>query len=73
MAKLLTRCCSSDRALGSGPTGTSDAPESNEFIVEGVSRTLDHFNMWKAAEPVVGDWIARNLGPQGMRDAKDGF
>src|SRR5690606_24351693 len=42
-------------------------------VVEGVSRTLDpHFNMWKAAEPVVGDWIARNLGPQGMLlDAKD--
>ncbi|MBV2145043.1 2-polyprenylphenol 6-hydroxylase [Falsochrobactrum sp. TDYN1] len=42
-------------------------------VVEGVSRTLDaHFNMWKAAEPVVGDWIAKNLGPQGMLlDAKD--
>lgn len=42
-------------------------------VVEGVSRTLDpHFNMWKAAEPVVGDWIAKNLGPQGMlADAKD--
>lgn len=42
-------------------------------VVEGVSRTLDpHFNMWKAAEPVVGDWIRKNLGPQGMLlDAKD--
>jgi ubiquinone biosynthesis protein len=42
-------------------------------VVEGVSRTLDpHFNMWKAAEPVVGAWIRKNLGPQGMLlDAKD--
>ncbi|URR42654.1 2-polyprenylphenol 6-hydroxylase [Brucella abortus] len=42
-------------------------------VVEGVSRTLDpHFNMWKAAEPVVGDWIRKNLGPQGMvLDAKE--
>lgn len=42
-------------------------------VVEGVSRTLDpHFNMWKAAEPVVGNWIRKNLGPQGMLiDAKD--
>ncbi|MFW8695627.1 ubiquinone biosynthesis protein UbiB, partial [Mesorhizobium japonicum] len=32
-------------------------------VVEGVARTLDPaFNMWKTAEPVVGDWIAGNLG-----------
>ncbi len=44
-------------------------------VVEGVARTLDpSFNMWKSAEPVVGSWIARNLGPAGMlEDAKDGF
>lgn len=44
-------------------------------VVEGVARTLDPaFNMWKAAEPVVGNWIARNLGPAGMlEDAKEGF
>ncbi|WP_309086359.1 2-polyprenylphenol 6-hydroxylase [Chelativorans sp.] len=35
-------------------------------VVEGVSRTLDpHFNMWRAAEPVVSQWIERNLGPRG--------
>lgn len=44
-------------------------------VVEGVSRSLDpHFNMWKAAEPVVGDWIAHNLGPAGMaKDMKEGL
>ncbi|MEP9370506.1 2-polyprenylphenol 6-hydroxylase [Mesorhizobium sp. KR1-2] len=43
-------------------------------VVEGVARTLDpHFNMWKTSEPVVGSWIADNLGPRGMlSDARDG-
>ncbi|NGN44075.1 2-polyprenylphenol 6-hydroxylase [Mesorhizobium sp. CGMCC 1.15528] len=43
-------------------------------VVEGVARTLDPaFNMWKTAEPVVGNWIASNLGPRGMlTDARDG-
>jgi ubiquinone biosynthesis protein len=42
-------------------------------VVEGVARTLDpHFNMWKTSEPVVGDWIAKNLGPIAMlTDARD--
>lgn len=36
-------------------------------VVEGVARTLNpHFNMWKAAEPVVKDWISKNMGPVGM-------
>ncbi|MFK5980053.1 MAG: 2-polyprenylphenol 6-hydroxylase [Rhizobiaceae bacterium] len=44
-------------------------------VVEGVARTLDPaFNMWKTAEPVVGDWIAKNLGPVGvLSDARDGL
>jgi ubiquinone biosynthesis protein len=44
-------------------------------VVEGVARTLDPaFNMWKTAEPVVGHWIAGNLGPRGMiEDAGDGL
>ena len=44
-------------------------------VVEGVARTLDpEFNMWKTAEPVVGAWIADNLGPRGMiQDAGEGL
>jgi len=44
-------------------------------VVEGVSRTLDpQFNMWKSAEPVVGSWIAKNLGPVGLlEDAREGL
>ncbi|CAN1571276.1 AarF Predicted unusual protein kinase [Rhabdaerophilaceae bacterium] len=35
-------------------------------VVEGVSRSLNpHFNMWKTSEPVLRDWIERNLGPVG--------
>ena len=35
-------------------------------VVEGVARKLDpHLNMWATAEPVVGEWIAENLGPKG--------
>ena len=43
-------------------------------VVEGVARTLNpSFNMWKTAEPVVGDWIRDNLGPRGlMTDAREG-
>jgi ubiquinone biosynthesis protein len=44
-------------------------------VVEGVARTLDPtFNMWKTAEPVVGDWIRGNLGPRGfLDDAREGL
>ncbi|MEO3386629.1 2-polyprenylphenol 6-hydroxylase [Mesorhizobium sp. CAU 1741] len=44
-------------------------------VVEGVARTLDPaFNMWRTAEPVVGDWIRANLGPRGMLDdAREGL
>ena len=44
-------------------------------VVEGVARTLNpSFNMWKSAEPVVGSWIAKNLGPVGiLEDAKEGL
>ena len=35
-------------------------------VVEGVARGLDpKLNMWATAEPVVRDWIERNLGPLG--------
>ena len=44
-------------------------------VVEGVSRMLNpRFNMWKASEPVVGDWIRSNLGPKRVvSDLKDGL
>jgi ubiquinone biosynthesis protein len=35
-------------------------------VVEGVARSLDpQLDMWKTAEPVVREWITRNLGPLG--------
>jgi len=38
--------------------------QKNMVVVEGVARSLDpHFNMWKAAEPVVSEWIVqKNAG-----------
>ena len=41
-------------------------------MVEGVARDLDpDVNMWKAARPVVEEWMRRNLGPEGIaRDLK---
>ena len=40
-------------------------------VVEGVARKLDpQLNMWSTSEPVVGAWIAENLGPRGrLEDA----
>ncbi len=35
-------------------------------VVEGVARNLDPaFDMWKVSEPVIREWIERNLGPIG--------
>jgi ubiquinone biosynthesis protein len=43
-------------------------------VVEGVGRSLDpKLDMWSTADPVVREWIARNLGPAGrLEDAFEG-
>jgi len=42
-------------------------------VVEGVARKLDpHLDMWGTAEPVVGSWIAENLGPRGPARGRQG-
>jgi ubiquinone biosynthesis protein len=43
-------------------------------VVEGVGRSFDpRLDMWKTAEPVVREWIERNLGPAGrLEDAAEG-
>jgi ubiquinone biosynthesis protein len=43
-------------------------------VVEGVARKLDpQLNMWSTSEPIVGAWIAENLGPRGrIEDAGRG-
>ena len=43
-------------------------------VVEGVARSLDpKLDMWTTAEPVVREWIERNLGPVGkLEDAAEG-
>lgn len=44
------------------------------IVVEGVARRLDpDFDMWKTSDPVVREWIERNLGPVGkIGDAAQG-
>lgn len=40
--------------------------QKNMVLVEGTARILDpRFNMWSAAEPVVGEWVRRQVGPIG--------
>ncbi|MAN77223.1 MAG: 2-polyprenylphenol 6-hydroxylase [Rhizobiales bacterium] len=40
--------------------------QKNMVLAEGTARLLDpQFNMWTAAEPVVGEWVRRAVGPQG--------
>jgi ubiquinone biosynthesis protein len=43
-------------------------------VVEGVARSLDpDFDMWKASEPVLAEWVERHLGPAGrLEDAAEG-
>ena len=43
-------------------------------VVEGVARTLDpKLDMWSVSEPVVREWIERNLGPVGkLEDVAEG-
>ncbi len=43
-------------------------------VVEGVARTLDpKLDMWSVADPVVREWIERNLGPAGkLQDVAEG-
>ncbi len=42
-------------------------------LVEGVARNLDpELDIWTVAEPVVGDWLRREKGPQGRIDDLSG-
>jgi ubiquinone biosynthesis protein len=39
-------------------------------VVEGVARSLDpKLDIWSAAQPVVGEWMARHLGPAGKLES----
>jgi ubiquinone biosynthesis protein len=43
-------------------------------VVEGVARSFDpKLDMWSTADPVVREWITRNLGPVGkLEEAANG-
>ncbi|ORE95196.1 ubiquinone biosynthesis protein [Stappia sp. 22II-S9-Z10] len=44
-------------------------------VVEGVARSLDpNLNIWQTAEPVVRDWMVKEIGPEAtVRKAQDSF
>ncbi len=44
-------------------------------VAEGNARMLDpQFNMWDAAQPIVTDWVTKNLGPAGFaKDTREGI
>src|SRR5690606_22973326 len=43
--------------------------QKNMVLVEGTARMLDpQFNMWKAAEPIVEEWVRRAIGPLGQAE-----
>lgn len=44
-------------------------------VAEGNARMLDpQFDMWAAAEPIVGEWVRHNLGPAAIaKDTREGI
>jgi len=63
------------RAIGEPIHGQSAETISMAKLLTLLFEVLDpSFNMWKSAEPVVGSWIAKNLGPVGiLEDTKEGL
>lgn len=49
--------------------------QKNLVLAEGVARTLNpELNMWRAAEPVVKEWLTRQLGPANkLKSMKEGL
>jgi ubiquinone biosynthesis protein len=49
--------------------------QKNMVLVEGVARALDpNLDIWSISEPVVADWIRREVGPLGrIDDLRDGL
>jgi ubiquinone biosynthesis protein len=74
MAKLLTLLFEVTELFDMATRSELLLLQKTMVVVEGVARALDPaFNMWRTAEPVVGDWIAANLGPRGLlSDAREG-
>ena len=65
--RICWACCSRSPRLFDMATRTELVLlQKTMVVVEGVSRTLDpNFDMWHVAEPVIREWIERNLGPIG--------
>ena len=75
MATLLTQLFENTERFGMETRTELILLQKTMVVVEGVGRSLDEdFDMWRASEPVVRDWVEKNLGPAGvLRDTADGI
>ena len=76
MARVLGLLLSSITAIFDMETRTELVMlQKTMVVVEGVCRHLDpHLDIWKVSDPVVREWIERNLGPVGkIEDAGRGL
>jgi ubiquinone biosynthesis protein len=68
MAKLLAHLFDVTERFGMETRTELILLQRTMVVVEGVSRTLDpNLNIWRAAQPVVEEWMKDNLGPKAAR------
>src|SRR5262249_26367253 len=74
MARLLLRLFEIPGLFDMRPRPELLLLQKTMVVVEGVARNLDpQLDMWTLAEPVVREWMERNLGPVGrVEDAAEG-
>jgi ubiquinone biosynthesis protein len=74
MAKIVHAAVRGHRHVRHAHPSRASAAAETMVVVEGVARSLDpKLDMWTVAEPVVREWIERNLGPAGrLEDAAEG-
>jgi ubiquinone biosynthesis protein len=75
MARLLTQLLEVTELVNMRTQTQLIMLQKTMVVVEGVARTLNpHLDMWRTAEPVVRQWIERNLGPAArLQDAAGGL
>jgi ubiquinone biosynthesis protein len=75
MARLLTLLFEITEIFGMQTRSELLLLQKTMVVVEGVSRSLDpDFDMWAVSEPVIREWMERNLGPVGkLEQVADGL
>lgn len=75
MAKLLEQLFETTRRFDMQLQPQLVLLQKTMMVVEGLARTLDpEFDIWSAAGPALGNWMAGRLGPEArLKDAADGL